>query len=256
MDKLQVGGIILPRDGASFDIQMPDREFELLEYGVENTRFNLSIIKSDFQIEWDCPQTYKVSHLEIYLARSVDIMYAALSMVTFATGIYYFPHFDRIRKPDGFVSTPVIFGDPKLVGLCKNYSVLDMTPGFDVVFSSGQLMRAMRDLNDTMTNPHIVAINCTRVLETIKDVMTSSLKLGDSKKWYIMRHSLNIDRSYVQYITDWSLNHRHGRAELLPGDELREIWRRTWIIMDRFITYRKLGLPKLDETEYPTLSVS
>jgi hypothetical protein len=179
-------------------------------------------------------------------------------MVSFATGIYYFPHFERIQKPDGSVSTPFIIGDPKLVGLCKSYSVLDMTTGFDVVFSSGQLMRAMRDLNDTMTNPHIVAINCTRVLETIKDVMTSNLRLGDSKKcdskkWNIMRHSLNIDRSYVQYITDWSLKHRHGRVDLLPGDELREIWRRTWIIMDRFITYRKLGSSKLDENDYPTL---
>jgi hypothetical protein len=258
MDKLRLSGVVLPKHGASFNILMPDREFQLREYGVENARFSLSVIKSDFHIEWDCPQTYNERHLEIYLARSVDIINAALSMVSFATGIYYFPHFERIQRPDGYVSAPVIFGDPKLIGLCKSYNALDMTAGIDVVFSSGQLMRAMRDLNDTMTKPHIVAINCTRVLETIKDVMTSNLKLGDSKKrdgkkWYIMRNALNIDRSYAQYITNWSLKHRHGRAELLPGDELREIWRRTWIIMDRFILYRKLGSATLDEQDYPTL---
>ena len=59
MDKLQFGGIVLPKDGTSFNITINNQELELRDYGVENTRFSLSVINSVFQIEWDCPQTYK-----------------------------------------------------------------------------------------------------------------------------------------------------------------------------------------------------
>jgi hypothetical protein len=46
MDKLRLSGVVLPKDVASFNILMPEREFELREYGVENIKFSLSVIKS------------------------------------------------------------------------------------------------------------------------------------------------------------------------------------------------------------------
>jgi hypothetical protein len=252
---LAFAGTILPKDGSSFNIMIKDKEFALTEYGVENTKFHLSVINSDFTIEWYCPPTYKVSHRDIYLGRSSDIIHATTSIVSFATGIHYFPHFHTMREPNGSVVTPLIFGDLRLVGLCKSFNVRDMREAFDIIFSKEQLMRAMRDLIGAMDNPNVVAINCTRVIETIKDVMTSSLKLNEDKKWYTMRHNLNIDRKYLQYITDSSRKHRHGKAQVLLGDEVRDIYRRTWIIMDRFILYSMSGSLKLDENDYPILSI-
>jgi hypothetical protein len=63
-----------------------------------------------------------------------------------------------MREPNGSVVNPLIFGDLRLVGLCKSFNVRDMREAFDIIFSREQLMRAMRDLIGAMVKPRYYSV--------------------------------------------------------------------------------------------------
>jgi hypothetical protein len=72
-----------------------------------------------------------------------------------------------------------------------------------------------------------------------------------------MRAALNATKPYVQSITEMSHGTRHGdwsteRSE----EEARKTTERAWILMNRFLEYRKRGDQSLPLTDFPLLDIS
>jgi hypothetical protein len=64
---------------------------------------------------------------------------------------------------------------------------------------------------------------------------------------------LQIDRSYLEFITDTSTGPRHADPEHIPGSVCHEISVRAWTITNRFFEYLKRGSQPLPLSDFPLL---
>lgn len=80
--------------------------------------------------------------------------------------------------------------------------------------------------------------------------------IGQEKKqgWSAMRQNLNIDVGYLSFITDESKGPRHGNRTGIKQTAFREVIRRSWSIMDRFLEYKKRGDKQLPLADFPLLT--
>jgi hypothetical protein len=103
------------------------------------------------------------------------------------------------------------------------------------------------------TAPFLVEINCARAIEGIRHIIAGQ---GTEAKaaWPIMREALNMDKSYLDLITDNSIPRRHGQLKPVEENTIQEILRRSWTIMDRFFHYRLQGDTPLSIDRFPLLS--
>jgi len=69
-----------------------------------------------------------------------------------------------------------------------------------------------------------------------------------------MHGVLNISRDYQQWISEQAKGPRHGDPAFVPGDVTVEITHRTWVVMNRFLEYRKRGNQPLTAPDFPLLS--
>jgi hypothetical protein len=115
------------------------------------------------------------------------------------------------------------------------------------------LFLAIRDLIDGMRTSYIAETNCTRAVETIRNFFIPE---GGSREngWGPMREALNASREYLVYITDLSRGPRHGDYFGTIAPKVRESAKRTWIVMNRFLEYRKRNNQPLPLSEFPLLS--
>jgi hypothetical protein len=70
----------------------------------------------------------------------------------------------------------------------------------------------------------------------------------------MMRRNLHIDRAYLDFITDQSIGSRHGDPQHIPGGPVTETVRRAWVVMNRYLEYRKRGNGPLTAPEFPLLT--
>ena len=73
--------------------------------------------------------------------------------------------------------------------------------------------------------------------------------------WEVFRHVLNLERSFTDYITNASIAPRHGNKMAHPGEaDNSKLLEHAWMIMDRFIAFRKGGSMPLSISDFPMLS--
>ena len=111
------------------------------------------------------------------------------------------------------------------------------------------ITKALKDLTDSILFPHISVLNCGRAIEAICNDMNPE-NINSKKKWENMRNILNIDKDYIQFITEYSKEPRHGKVNHITGDKTREIVKRSWTIMNRYFEYVQNGNKKLDQSNY------
>ena len=100
------------------------------------------------------------------------------------------------------------------------------------------LALALRDITEGIREEYTGPISCARAIETIRNYFIP--EGGDRKDgWEPMRNALNAILSYVKSITDISRDPRHGDRSKGDGGEGRETAERAWILMNRFLEYRK-----------------
>jgi hypothetical protein len=151
------------------------------------------------------------------------------------------------------------FADPALRGLCTAFNMNPTTveDSTKTQFYMGLMMRdwplslAMNDLVQSLIlPPQYGLINCGRAMETIRN----DISRNDRKKgWPIMRDALQIAEDYLNYITENSKGPRHGQMHGPMGLEAKEVTRRAWMIMNRFLEYKRRGNQRLPLSELPTL---
>lgn len=166
--------------------------------------------------------------------------------------------FEFAIMPDGTPST-LRLQQPDLAQYCTSYKLGDPRPESQENFNKVAMLVAMdpalfatlNDLTETISVPQVAATNCGRVIDSIRRQIAPTMSGGQA--WGAMHRALNIARPYQEFVSDKSKGPRHGDRSFVPGADLIEVTTRTWIIMDRYIEYRKREKTNLTAPEFPLL---
>jgi hypothetical protein len=201
---------------------------------------------------------FRLEQYPLLYIRAFDKARTAVDLVAFATGFSLTTVLDSFVHANG-TQEPIAFSNPPLSQLCKAFRVNGppTDKSFDEVYrivaSEHELFMALRDLIDANTLPHIGVINCGRVLDGIKRMISPGVT-DQSRAWAAMQTALNISRSYQQWVTELSSNPRHADRSYITGPDSQQALGRAWTIMNRFLEYRKRGNSPLAPPDFPTLN--
>jgi hypothetical protein len=180
-------------------------------------------------------------HLWVYiLAREI------VDVVSFTQGVGLTLILENCTLPDG-TSKPLLSSDQALQQLCtiSNNEIIA------VAEKERGILKHIHDLTSTLSHPLEIPVNCGRAIEGLSKLISPT---ADAKgRWETLRHNLNLTRDYVQLISDLSTNPRHGDIGPQSMPRLFEVRNRAWIIMNRFLHFRKGGSVQLEISDFPLL---
>jgi hypothetical protein len=193
------------------------------------------------------------------LMRAWDLSRAAVDIFAFTSGMGLTVHLDTLVKPNGDEAS-ILPQMPTLAGCCTAFDVRPGNTGnnnldafYRLVVSEPPLFMAINDLIVSITIPHHASVNCARAIEGLRVLMVPA-GVDRRQGWPLMRQNLNLDQTYVTFITDVSTAPRHGDRTHIPGVTVIETVTRSWIIMNRFLEFRKRGNQPLPLADFPLLS--
>jgi hypothetical protein len=124
---------------------------------------------------------------------------------------------------------------------------------WQIVISNFDLKFALRDLISSLSTLNYSSIAAARSVETIRKLIASK-GVSEKAAWEAMRNCLNIDRAYLQRITDASREPRHGNRGAAFGKDQMVVTHRAWAILNRYLEFMKRGgLDPLPKREFPNL---
>jgi hypothetical protein len=140
--------------------------------------------------------------------------------------------------------------------LCTAYGldpsrVADVDTIFRMTLSEPALFRALNDLVESITVFHVACVNCGRVIESIRRMISPNL--DGAQAWQTMHRVLNISRPYQEWISNQDKGPRHADPAFVPGNITTEVTNRTWTVMNRLLEYRKRGDQPLTSPDFPLL---
>ena len=121
-----------------------------------------------------------------------------------------------------------------------------------LVLKERALLLALNDLIAPVSQFNLATINCARVIESLRSAMATSGWTRD-QEWEFMRQQLNLTKPYIQFVIGLSVEPRHGKRKAPEDGQQDEITKRAWIIMNRFLEYRKRGSHQLPLAEFELL---
>ena len=162
--------------------------------------------------------------------RASDLARASANLAAFAAGQGLIVTLDRFIDPDGTTSH-IIFSDPSLPPLCTAFGLeparqADFDATFRAVLVEPPLFIALNDLIAAITIPHCAPVNCGRVIDSIRHMISPTL--DRSAAWQAMQQALNVSRPYQEWISQQSTGPRHADAAFVSGTITSEMTRRTW----------------------------
>jgi hypothetical protein len=248
-------GQVYPK-GALIHASLPELDWKWEEQNII-FKFLVKINNSTINVECTVPKFEPEWFAEMY-KRSYDLAKTAVNLACFAIGEGLICVLEFAILPDG---TPSILRltDPRLGQYCNSYKLGDPDPANQKTFNDVAVMIAtdweffltLNDLVESITTPQIAAINCGRVIDSIRRQIAPTLSANAA--WQEMHKALNISRSYQEFISDKSKGPRHGDRKFISGADLAEITKRTWTVMDRYIEYRLRNKKSLTEPKFPLL---
>jgi hypothetical protein len=214
--------------------------------------FTNHITNSQVDVECKLNRYSSEDFMPVYM-RAFDICRASVGLASFAMGYGLTVVLETFVDPGGSKST-ILAKDESLASLCTAFT---LTKGFDevhtMVLQNWPLFHALNDLIEAITVPHVSPVNCGRVVERLRELIASP---GSNRKnaWKEMRDALQVDEAYLKFITDHSVDPRHGLPVHVPGSVTTEVIRRAWTIMNRYFDYRKNGGKPLSGKSFPLLT--
>jgi len=216
------------------------------------------IVDSEFEVSCNLPE-FTQSMQATLLSRAGNLIRSYTDLISFSLGIGFTLTWDTIKTPDGAVLKLQKVNSP-LADLCTSYTFPPQTAQqseefervFRLVLAEPNLQGSMMDLADALANFHQTPINCGRVLDSLRKTIAPGVEPGPA--WGIFQTLLRVSQSYRAFVTSNSTDYRHGdRENGLPEATMKQIFHRTWKIMDRFIEFRKRGSVQLPDDEFPEL---
>jgi hypothetical protein len=218
-----------------------------------NLTMEFTIHVANSKIDVECKlNTYDPELLVSLYMRALDLCRAPIDLVAFKFGWGLSVVLEYFVDPSG-ATIPIVAKDESLAALSTSFT---LDNGFDLLcaktLESVPLFMALRDLIAAITVPHVSPVNCARAMDRLKHLIASEGS-SDGEAWRQLREALQIDETYLKYITSHSVNPRHGRPGHTPGTVTTEVTRRSWIVMNRYFEYLKRGSTTLPLNEFPLL---
>lgn len=216
-----------------------------------NPKFTVSITDAAVNVECEVENYWETDRAELF-RRALDLCRAVVSLTGFKMAIGLSVILDKYINPHG-IETNLYGHDGRLPPLCTAiHDPNDLDTAFRIVLAEPILIRHLTDLLISISVPHECLINCGRVVDGIKHLISPNAP-SEAKGWEFMRDALNIDRKYLELITDSSTDPRHGVTGFVGGLLCNEVVLRSWNVMNRFLEYRKLGNVRLPLADFPLL---
>lgn len=257
MDRIHFIGRVYP-ETFKVSVRFPDLQWKWEEGGIEPL-FRVVVNQSFVNIECHFDQYRDEYFVEMY-RRAVDLARTATNLVAFTTGYGLSVTLETLILPDGSTST-IAPHDPAVSPLCTAYTTephrqRDFDAIARLVIVEPALFHALNDLIEIIKTPHTVLVNCGRVLDSICRMTGPSTKGKgpNAQAWRDMQRALNISETYQKWISEQAVGPRHADPAHVRGAVTNEVGRRTWIIMNRFLEYRKRGNQPLVAPDFPHLS--
>jgi hypothetical protein len=223
-------------------------------------KFIITIQKGDIQIDCHVEPYNESKDLTSLFIRAYDVTRTSLDLTAFNTGYGLTLLIETYTGVSG-ETRPFVVNDLQLASLCTAFSGKPAKPGernsFDTVLnialSDWKIGHSLRELIEAITIPHQSTTNCARAIEGLRTLIAPS-GIDRKKAWVVFGDALRLAKSYTDLVTDSSKEHRHGNRIRIPASITTEVVRRSWIIMDRFLEYKKRGGTPLPESEFPLLT--
>jgi hypothetical protein len=251
MHKIQFKGRILPE---AFEVTVRGSPGVTLENDLINLKSHMRFNIQNNLVTVDCEvSTLEKSALGHFLLRAQTVVESTINLMSLATGVVHSVVIEECHLPNGVVNY-VTNEDRELSKLMTAIqSDVDVRKILEMCLVEPPLFLAIRDLIDAMKTSYTAETNCARAVETIRNFFIPEGGSRDNG-WAPMRHALNASREYVVAITNLSRGPRHGDYYGTIAPKVRESAKRTWILMNRFLEYRKRDNQPLPLSEFPLLS--
>jgi hypothetical protein len=218
-----------------------------------NLVFRPKIQNSATEIECDV-DPYKESYISELFKRASDLAKIAVNMAAFTTGYGLAVVLETMVDPMGervlhrqeqipqssYTSFGVDGVDPM-----ERYKL------FAIFMAEPSAFIALDDLIKAITSTHTALADCGRVVDRIRRMIAPDQP--DRVAWRNMQTALNVSRAYLEWIGQQSTGSRHGDPTYIPGKISSEAIARTWIVMNRFLEYRKKGNQTLTAPDFALL---
>jgi hypothetical protein len=241
-------GLVLPRlTSISLDRirrvrwNMPERDLRLhLLAEIKESQIHIEIRANKYALE-----LFAVFHKCAF-----DVSRTAVELMAFTLGAGLYVELVDFVGPDGIRKPMGCWTYPNLSRLCTSYSLEN---GFErmweVVQVNQDIFGVLNDLIASITTPHVSVVNCARAIDGIRHLI--SAKKND---WAAMHQALRVNAPYLMFISEHSKGPRHGNRGFVDGPTVNTILERSWMVMNRFLEYRKRNCGDLPESEFPTLT--
>lgn len=255
MPTIHLLGRVLP-EVARIDGQLPELDWKWEEENI-SLHFRVKISQSSIDVQCDLP-IYKPEYITELHKRGSDVARIAVNLICFSTGFGLTTVIETLIAPDGVRST-ILPQDLSLASLCTAYGLgaapnADLDTVAQLVLVEFPLFRALHDLIESITTPHVATVNCGRVVDSIRRMITPVGTSSDQQAWVAMQTALNIARTYLQPVTNTSTGPRHGDPAFIPGTVATDVTHRAWTVMNRFLEYRKRSNVTLTAPHFPLLT--
>jgi hypothetical protein len=245
MTSVHFSGRVLP---VGLGISIPNQptfHWKADDVGLEMT-FRLKVQNGSIVIDCDVNEFDPDTHFMALFLRASDIATVCVDLTALSTGKALTAILDTFTDPAG-ASTPVAVHRPSLAAHVT--AVKLGTPDFDrlaqTILAEPPLFAAIRDLIGAISSPQRARWNCTRAIRGLWHYFERSGGSPESAG-LALRENLQIS---------WTYLHRIMRTPTQEDQALvMDVVERTWIVMNRFLEYRRRGGQPLPLSEFPLLT--
>jgi len=212
--------------------------------------YTIAVLESVVSVECEM-DTFNAEDISQLYTRSVELSRAIINMIAVKMGWGLFIHLDTFIHPDGTEEFLMNRCD-SLAGIVEIFELDGLDTVFQMLGCDVDFTMALNDMNEAISKPRTAAVNCSRTIDAIRHLIAPGLE--SKAGWRVVQESLNVDESYMQYISNHSKNSRHGEHDYLPPEVAEELFRRTWNLINRYLYRRSHSLDRLPIDRFPQLN--
>jgi hypothetical protein len=225
----------------------------LAALGVNESLCHVQVENSAVTVDVDLTEFDPATHLTPIAMRAHDVVRAAIDLMCFSSGNGLTFVMETWTDVGGTIR-PLAPQQPQLAALSTAIATpADFNQVLRLVITDPPLFMALRDLIEAITQWHRAPTATARAVEAMRHSMAPDQ--GRREQWETFCANLQLHRSYIDPITDTSTGPRHGVPAHIPGNITTDVATRAWIIMNRYLEFRKLGGQNpLPLAEFPLLT--
>lgn len=223
----------------------------------EIMQLNVKIIESRMSVECTLDHYAPGDDISLMHTRATHVARVVADCFAFVNGYGLIVFLDEMEDVDGIVRK-IVLQQNELSAYFTAFKNANGSIDYDslyrLVATDPNLSLALNDLIVAVSIPGHIAINCGRAIEALRKILVP-VAPKRTQGWLELRRVLQLEQSYVEFVTTASANPRHGSDRYLPTQDIhQEVMKRSWIIMNRFLEYKKRGDQPLPVAEFPILA--